>query len=154
MIILKKTSTKIIVGLASIACIAGFSGYNRYVENKEKITSDKTLSTADQNSWSGKKLSLILDEQHSGKNAVSSVTKTQEELVPEKETTNLTSPSNFIPTPDQNVAPANNENTKNNMSNTTTNSSPAAEITQTVVSNQTTPVVALEKKKNTKTRAS
>ena len=154
MIILKKTSTKIIVGLASIACIAGFSGYNRYMENKEKITIDKNLSTAEQNSWSKKNLSLILDEQPREKNAVSSVNKTEEELVPEKATTNLTSPSNDISTPDQNVAPPNNETTKNNMSNTTTNSSRAAEITQTVVSKETTPVVVPDKKKNTKTRAS
>ena len=151
---MKKTRTKIIVGLTSIACIAGFSGYNRYMENKEKITSDQTLSVVEQNSWPKKDLSLILDEQPSEKNAVSSANKTQEEFVPEQETANLTSPSNVMTTPEQNVVISSNGSTKNNISNTTTNSSTAEQITQAVVGNQTTPAVVLEKKKNTKTRAS
>ena len=151
---MKKVSTKIIAGLASIACIAGFSGYNRYVEQKQQITSDKTLATVNQNPLSKKNLSLMLDEQPDEKNTISSIIQTQEVLAPEKEITNLTSQSNVIPTPET-VLPSENQNTNNNASNTATYlPSPAAEITQTVVSKETTPVVLPEKKKNTKTRAS
>ena len=150
---MKKVSTKIIAGLAGIACIAGFSGYNRYVEQKQQITSDKTLSAVNQNPLSKKNLSLVLDEQPDEKNTISSIIQTQEVLAPEKEITNLTSQSNVIPTPET-VVPSENQNTKNNLSNTTTDLLPAAEITQTVVSKETTPVVVPDKKKNTKTRAS
>lgn len=154
MILVKKISTKIIVGLASIACIAGFFGYNRYTEHKQKITSDKNLSAAEQNNWSKKNLSLILDEQPSEKTKFSSINKLKEEQGPDKETIHLPSLSNTIPTTGENVTLANNENTKNDMPITTTHLPTAAEITQTVVSKEITPVVAPENKKNTKTRAS